>query len=113
MSEAGRLADLQEELRDDGVELDVVMLIWDGTSAPEPGLVLDAADYFTDADDPDRNFPVLGASTGQLTELMDYESDHPARCVVNPDRTISWCAHGHRYDGQERQAILDAWSAAQ
>lgn len=111
MREAGGLADLQAELRADGYGVDVVMAGWSGNRDPDPEVVAQAVEYVTDPDDPDRNFPVFGTTTTRISEVMDYRGDYPARCVLNPDRTIAWCGHGHGRIDEAREAAKDAWDA--
>jgi hypothetical protein len=113
MGEAGRLADLQEELRDMGIPFDAVLALYEGMDGgpPTDEEVAEVVDRATDASDPDRNFPVFAATESDLADVFGYDGGHPGHCVLDADRVIVWCVEGHSVEDASRQAVIDAWEA--
>lgn len=59
-----------------------------------------------DLDDPDRNFPVVGSTLLQLQTVFQYDGSHPGHCLIDPDRVLAWCAHGHGLEDVVRETII-------
>lgn len=110
MNEAGRFADTVSELRDEGYEVDAWLAGWRAGDF-DPDDVAELVDYATDADDPSRNFVVIGTTKGELNSVFDWTKDdgNPLRCVIGADSTLSWCDAGHGLADEQADAVREAF----
>jgi len=95
------------------VPFDVVLAPYESSTHSEPNAqeLLSFADSYIDADDPDRNYPILLTDEDTLSGLVPWDGNHPKRCILSPEREIVWCEHGHGLMDTARQVVLDEWNA--
>ena len=95
-------------MRGRGIAFDVAMPLYEGATGeiPTRDEVLSFAADMADPADPDRNFPVFASSLVQLENVFQYDGMHPGHCLLDPDRVIRWCVHGHGLEDVVRDTII-------
>jgi hypothetical protein len=95
-------------MRARGIAFDGVEILYEGPDATDPTAedVVDFAGDMADPGDPDRNFPVVPATRLQLEAAFRYDGMHPGHCLLDANREIVWCAHGHGLEDVVRDTIV-------
>ena len=104
-----RLGEFQAELRAAGVPVNAVLAPYKGAQHDEPTLEeqIAFAESYIDAEDPERNYPVLLTSEAELQDLIPWDGGHPKHCILSAEREIVWCQHGHNLEDVVRDKLLE------